>query len=208
MQSLFDDSVPKGMQNYWKADFITELTDEAIAELEYAVETLGFKAVMIASYATRAVEEVAHLGETVRRQAFYADTFGVDSPLDYDPFWQRCVDLGIAPAAHSGANGWDGHRSHTNYMFNHLGFFATASEALCRSLFLGGVTRRFPSLRFAFLEGGVAWACSLFADLIGHWEKRNPEALENYNPANLDPEAFEALFEALSVEIVLAVGGV
>ena len=31
LQSLFDDSVPKGMQNYWKADFITELTDEAIA---------------------------------------------------------------------------------------------------------------------------------------------------------------------------------
>ena len=28
------------------------------------------------------------------------------------------------------------------------------------SLFLGGVTRRFPELRFAFLEGGVAWACA------------------------------------------------
>lgn len=32
LQSLFDDSVPKGMQNYWKADFITELTDAAITE--------------------------------------------------------------------------------------------------------------------------------------------------------------------------------
>jgi hypothetical protein len=31
LNSLFDDSVPKGMQHYWKADFITELTDEAIA---------------------------------------------------------------------------------------------------------------------------------------------------------------------------------
>ena len=27
LQSLFDDAVPKGMQNYWKADFITELSD-------------------------------------------------------------------------------------------------------------------------------------------------------------------------------------
>jgi FAD/FMN-containing dehydrogenase len=31
MQSAFDDLVPKGMQNYWKADFIAELTDDAIA---------------------------------------------------------------------------------------------------------------------------------------------------------------------------------
>ena len=31
LNSAFDDSVPKGMQHYWKADFITELTDEAIA---------------------------------------------------------------------------------------------------------------------------------------------------------------------------------
>jgi len=31
LQSAFDFLVPKGMQSYWKADFITELTDEAIA---------------------------------------------------------------------------------------------------------------------------------------------------------------------------------
>jgi FAD/FMN-containing dehydrogenase len=31
LNSLFDDSVPKGMQHYWKADFVTELTDDAIA---------------------------------------------------------------------------------------------------------------------------------------------------------------------------------
>jgi hypothetical protein len=38
----------------------------------------------------------------------------------------------------------------------------------------------------AFLEGGVGWACGLYADLIGHWKKRNREALEEVNPANLD----------------------
>jgi hypothetical protein len=31
LNSAFDDLVPKGMQHYWKADFATELTDEAIA---------------------------------------------------------------------------------------------------------------------------------------------------------------------------------
>jgi len=55
---------------------------------------------------------------------------------------------------------------------------------------MSGVTRRFPTLRFAFLEGGVAWACSLYADLIGHWEKRNGVAVENYNPASLDRKAY------------------
>lgn len=40
LQSLFDDAVPKGMQNYWKADFITELTDEAIgAHIEHGART-------------------------------------------------------------------------------------------------------------------------------------------------------------------------
>jgi hypothetical protein len=36
------------------------------------------------------------------------------------------------------------------------------------SLFFGGVTRRFSDLRFAFLEGGVGWACTLLGDLVDH----------------------------------------
>src|SRR5581483_10354941 len=44
-----------------------------------------------------------------------------------------------------------------------------------------------------FLEGGVGWARSLFADLIGHWEKRNIKALANYDPANIDQELLAEL---------------
>src|SRR5258708_5095633 len=58
----------------------------------------------------------------------------------------------------------------------------------------GGVTRRFPTLNFAFLEGGVGWACALYSDLIGHWKKRNPAALEEINPANIDRELIMRLF--------------
>ena len=53
-------------------------------------------------------------------------------------------------------------------------------------MFLGGVTRRFPGLNFAFLEGGVGWACMLYADLIGHWEKRNGKAIMSTHPSKLD----------------------
>ena len=166
---------------------------EAIEALEHAVSELGLKAVMIASFARRPVAATAALGGSVPHQASWVDSFAVDSPYDYDPFWARCIELGVSPAAHSGAFGWDGRRSISNYMYNHMGHFAAASDALCRALFLGGVTRRFPKLRVAFLEGGVSWGARLLTDLVGHWEKRNPEDLENYNPAHFDRALFENL---------------
>jgi len=167
--------------------------EEAILELEYAVQTLGFKAALIASFARRPIPAVEGLGGDVPRQATWVDSFGLDSLYDYDPFWQRCLDLGISPAAHSGAVGWDGHRSPSNYMFNHLGFFATPAETLCRSLFLGGVTKRFPKLRIALLEGGASWAVRLLHDLVGHYEKRNPVAIRHYDPAGFDREVWADL---------------
>jgi hypothetical protein len=57
---------------------------------------------------------------------------------------------------------------------------------VAKALFFGGVTRRFPDLNFAFLEGGVGWACMLYADLIGHWEKRNGQAIQSTHPSKLD----------------------
>jgi hypothetical protein len=57
------------------------------------------------------------------------------------------------------------------------------------------VTQRFPDLRVGFLEGGVAWACSLFADLIGHWERRNIETIGRLDPARLDVDALMTLFD-------------
>ena len=74
-------------------------------------------------------------------------------------------------------------RSISSYMYNHLGSLAEGQHSLAKSLFLGGVTRRFPGMNFAFLEGGVAWAAMLYSDIIGHWEKRNIDALR----AQLDP---------------------
>ena len=52
-----------------------------------------------------------------------------------------------------------------------------------------------PGVKFAFLEGGVGWACSLYSDLIGHWKKRNRSALEEVNPDNLDHKLMRELFE-------------
>ena len=100
--------------------------DEAIEELEYAVQQLGFKAVLIASFVRRPVASVERSAARSPLQATWVDSFGLDSLYDYDPFWARCLELGVSPAAHSGAVGWDGHRSPSNYMFNHLGLLRDA----------------------------------------------------------------------------------
>ena len=69
--------------------------------------------------------------------------------------------------------GWPDRSLSSNFVGNHLGHFAQSHHTFARSLFLGGVTERFPTLNFGFLEGGVGWACNLYGDLLGHWEKRN-----------------------------------
>ena len=98
--------------------------------------------------------------------------------------------------------GWGSRTSISNYMFNHIGHFGAAGESLCKALFFGGVTRRFPTLKFAFLEGGTAWGASLYSDLVGHWVKRNGKAMENYNPANLDREMLLSLYERYGGDMV------
>src|SRR5437879_3321744 len=86
-------------------------------------------------------------------------------------------------------------------MYNHIGHFTASGEALCKALFFGGVTRRFPGLKFAFLEGGVGWACSLLSDLVSHWRKRNRAHMHNYDPANLDEKLLQELFAAHGVPL-------
>jgi predicted TIM-barrel fold metal-dependent hydrolase len=161
---------------------------EAVEELDYAVKTLGMKAVMLAGHVVRPIPYVARQAPELAKYAYWLDTFCLDSEYDYDPVWAKCVELKVAPTFHSAAMGWGGRTSISTYMYNHIGHFAEAGEALCKALFFGGVTKRFPTLKFAFLEGGVSTGARIYADLIARWKKRNPEAIENYNPANLNLE--------------------
>jgi len=158
----------------------------AVEELEYAVRELGFKTAVFAGHARRPIG-----GNGEHR----LDTFGVDAAFDYDPLWAKCVELGIAPVFHSSLQSHRVTRSATSYVYNHIGGLAANHESLCKSLFLSGVTRRFPTLRFGFLEGGVAWACSLFSDLVGHWQKRNAHDISALDPDLLDVDALVALFD-------------
>jgi predicted TIM-barrel fold metal-dependent hydrolase len=164
--------------------------EEAIEELDYAVGELGLKSIMASGVIPRSFP-----GAEDVRGARWMDTLAHDSEYDYDPFWKRCEELGVAPTFHSSGQGWGSRMSRTNYVYNHIGNFATACEAICRSVFFGGVPERFPKLRFGFLEGGVAWATNLYSDILGHFEKRNREAIAHYDPKELDRSLLERLLK-------------
>jgi hypothetical protein len=147
---------------------------------------------------------VSDLGPAVARRFGWLDTLGLDSAYDYDPLWARCVELGVAPTFHTGSRRYGLRTSPSNFVYNHIGHFAAASEAVCKAMFLGGVTRRFPALRVAFLEGGVGWACQLLSDLVGHWEKRNLDALEATKPDNLRVDELLSLARSYGDEAMIA----
>jgi predicted TIM-barrel fold metal-dependent hydrolase len=165
---------------------------EALAELEFATG-LGLKAMMMTSLMRRPIV-AAHKNGDNDTYATWPDALGIESQFDYDPVWAKCVELRVVPTFHSSSQGIGTRASYSNFVYNHIGHFAAAGEAVCKSLFMNGVTRRFPTLKFAFLEGGVGWACMLYSDLIGHWKKRNMAALDNTNPSNLDVAAVADCF--------------
>jgi len=180
--------------------------EEAIEEIEFASKQLGYKVIMVGGLMRRPIPALAETNPDAARLVEWYDVIGIDSDHDYDPVWEKCRELKIAPSFHNGARSILLRNSPSNFCYNHIGHFASAGEAMAKALFFGGVTRRFPELNFAFLEGGVGWACSLYADLIGHWEKRRLDALDNTNPARLDQAALLALAEKYgSAAVVQAV---
>ncbi|HXH56273.1 hypothetical protein [Iamia sp.] len=71
--------------------------------------------------------------------------------------WVKARDLDFAVTFHGGLGNMatGSFTSVSNYSFNHVGSFAQRMHTLVKSLFMGGVTRRFPDMGFAVLECGV-----------------------------------------------------
>ena len=174
--------------------------DEAIDELDFVTKQLGSKVGMFGSAMPRKVPSVEGRDKDTNRLAVWYEVFGIDSLYDYDPVWAKCREVGIAPTFHSSGSNQALRNSPTNFTYNHIGHFADAGHAAAKGIFLGGVTRRFPELRFAFLEGGVGWGSQLFGDLIEHWERRNAKALENMRPDKLDRKLLLELVEKYGYE--------
>ncbi|MBF6569682.1 MAG: amidohydrolase family protein [Candidatus Binataceae bacterium] len=193
--------------NLYQAEMFRDLSDrltpvavipmhtpaEAIEELEYVADTLKLKAIVMPAYVRRPIPALARKAPDLAQQLYWLDTYCLDSDYDYDPVWAKCVELRLAPSFHSRGTGIGTRNSISNFTYNHIGHFAYSAEGICKAIFLGGVTRRFPSLRFAFQEGGIGWARGLFGDLVSHWKTRNPAAVASRNPAHLDHQMFREL---------------
>ena len=183
----------------------TYTPDEALAELDFSVGELGLKTTMMAGSIIRPIPAARAAAPDLRADylSHWIDCLALDSAYNYDPLWQRCIDLGVAVTTHQNSQGWVNRSSISTFNYNHIGHFAAAAEVFCKGLFFGGVTRRFPNLNFAFLECGVGWACALYNDLVGHWEKRSIDALRrNLDPANVDNGLMAELVERYAAESV------
>jgi FAD/FMN-containing dehydrogenase len=131
LNSLFDDSVPKGMQNYWKADFITELTDDAIAaHIEHGRKTPHISSSMHLHPINGAAQRVG-ADETAfghRDKNFSPVIVGIwDDPADNETNIRWVKDYYEAIHPHSGSEGGyvnfmsddDDHRAPANYGANY-----------------------------------------------------------------------------------------
>src|SRR5438067_2105380 len=127
------------------------------------------------------------------------DELGIDFGIVYPT-----AGLGIPPTFHTGGRSFGLRNNPSNFTYNHIGHFAAAGHAVAKALFLGGVTRRFPELRFGFLEGGVGWGCQLFADLIEHWERRGAQGIAYMNPEKLDRPMLRQLVDKYGYEEIAA----
>jgi predicted TIM-barrel fold metal-dependent hydrolase len=171
--------------------------DEAIAELDYVVNELGLKTIVMNTMIMAPAPEVVAAAPDLAQYSMVPTTPAMDVDDRYDPVWAKCVELGVAPTCHNSFRGRGStHGSPTNYVFNSLGSFGQGSDYFCRALFFGGVPKRFPELKFGFLEGGVAWAAQLYNSMFEYWEKRNLDALQrNLDPAKLDVDLMVEMFE-------------
>jgi predicted TIM-barrel fold metal-dependent hydrolase len=159
--------------------------EEAVAELEHAVVELGLKAAVVNCCVIRSDGSGPP----------WVDVLALDSVHDYDPMWQRFVDLGVAVTTHSPTMGLHLRQSRSRYAYNHIGTFAAGGEAVAKALVLGGVAHRFPTLNAAFLEGGVSWGVQLLADLLARWEKRGGDRIGRLDPGAIDPQEWDRLVD-------------
>ncbi len=176
--------------------------EEAIEELEFTIGELGFKVPMFVNLVRRPIEAVVERDPELAPYAFWVDTLALDSLYDYDPVWEKCMQLKVPVTAHAIGQGIGMRQSISNYMYNQTGHFADAGHAFAKALFFGGVTARFPKLNFAFLECGVAWGASLVCDLKERWEKRNKNAVEQFNPIHIDADLLQKLFDEYGGDVL------
>jgi predicted TIM-barrel fold metal-dependent hydrolase len=147
------------------------IVDRAIEELEWVVER-GARAVLI-----RPAPVPGYRGPR---------SFGLP---EFDPFWQRVVDLDVLVAMHSSDSGyerytneWMGNDSEMlpfqPQAFRMLGQWRPVEDAVS-ALICHGALSRFPQLKVAVIENGSSWVEPLLRNLADVHKKMPQDFLED-----------------------------
>src|SRR5499426_359573 len=102
--------------------------EEAIEELEFASRQLGYRVVMMGSLIRRPIPALVEEQPEAAKFVEWYDPIAIDSAYDYEPVWQTLRELRIAPSFHNGARSILLRNSPSNFCYNHIGHFASASE--------------------------------------------------------------------------------
>jgi len=155
--------------NIVTADYFAKLSDrltpaavipmhtpkEAIAELEFVTKELGSKVGMFGSGVAgrcQSPRSGAPRGSIRKSRGMRcSSTSSVSTATTTTtPSGKNARNLESRRPSTPAAAASDLRNNPSNFTFNHIAHFAAAGHAVAKGLFLGGVTRRFPDLRFGF----------------------------------------------------------
>ena len=130
--------------------------DTAVAETRRAVRDLGMKAIF--------------LRPNLFNKRSWHDPY-------YDPLWATCQELNIAVGFHetTGSRMQAAGAERINSLgIAHISTHSVEQMLACMDVIMGGVMARFPTLRFAFLEGQCGWLPFWLDRMDDHHKWRQP----------------------------------
>ena len=121
----------------------------------------------------------ADTGPATARLPLVRRSRATTSAYDYAPVWERCVELGVSPTFHSTGGAAAARTSPTNYVFNHIGNFAAAGEAVRALAALRRRARPLPAAALRVPRGRRGLGGNLYADVarpLGEAQPSTPSA--------------------------------
>ena len=91
--------------------------EEALEELEFCTKQLGTKVGMFGGGFARKMAIAQGIDPALERFTVTFERLGIDSDHDYDPVWQKCRELGMAPTFHAGGRGFGLRNSPSNFSY-------------------------------------------------------------------------------------------
>ena len=131
------------------------------------------------------------------RAARWVDGLGLDSPYDYDPVWQRCVELGVSPTFHSTGIGYGSRTSPIELRGQPHRQLRRREPKRCAGRSSSAACRTVPRAALRVPRRRRRVGGHALRRHPRHCEKRNRDAIAHYDPRALDRQLFAQLIAEL-----------